>query len=104
MQLRIHAFTLRWLISSKIKHHQNYLYSTTCDAQQNYIGGFYEVLTYLFETIYWLATWSVEVSEGHYEAPTMIPTHINGSRNQVEVTSKIYVILESQIKLLLLFL
>ena len=31
------------IISSKIKHHQNYLFVTTCDAQQNYTGSYYEV-------------------------------------------------------------
>ena len=33
------------------------------------------------------------------EGPVMIPNHVDGSKNQVEVTSKIYVILESGIKL-----
>ena len=38
------------------------------------------------------------------EEPAMIPNHTDVSRNQVEVTREIYVILESGIKLPLLFL
>ena len=38
------------------------------------------------------------------QEPAMILNHVEGSSNQVEVTGKIYVILESGIKLPLLFL
>ena len=39
-----------------------------------------------------------------FEASATTPNHVDGSRNQVEVTNKIYVILELGIKLPLLSL
>ena len=39
--------------------------------------------------------------EKFYEGAATIPNHINGSRNPVEVTGEIYVILESGILLFL---